>query len=164
MKRQQGPEEEGEEQPRCNISSRTLVAVKSGGSHDGPIMTRAVFPDRKRFNISCSPAHFITSTLSDDDEAEASSGNSTPSPSNSPQVYAPSTIGCANSKRMQSSHKMENERGDAKGSKLWDQLPTLKQEDIAWFVGTSLIEDDCASLHEGEGTCADAEGDDEGDV
>ncbi len=31
-----------------------------------------------------------------------------------------------------SSHKMENERGAGKGSKLWDQLPlTLKQEDIA---------------------------------
>ena len=164
MKRQQGPEGEVEEPPSCNVSSRTLVAVKSGGRHDGGRRERAVVSDGKRFNISCTPAHFITSILGDDDEAEASSGNSTPSPSNSPLVYAPSTIGCANSKKVKSSHKMENERGDGKGSKLWDQLPTLKQEDIAWFVGTSLIEDDCASLHEGEGTCADAEGNDEGDV
>ncbi len=49
--------------------------------------------------------------------------------------------------------------------KLWDQLPlTLKQEDIAWFVGTSLIEDDLGFLEEVEGRCADEEGDDEGDV
>jgi hypothetical protein len=163
MKRQHGPEKEGEEPPRCNMSSRTLVAVKSGGSHDGTIMTRAVFSDGKRFRISCTPAHFITSAISNYDEAEASSGNSTPSPSNLPLVYA--TIGCANSKRMRSSHKMENERGAGKGSKLWDQLPlTLKQEDIAWFVRTSLIEDDLDFLEEVEGRCADEEGDDEGDV
>ena len=67
---------------------------------------------------------------------------------------------------MQSSHKIENERAAVKESKLWDhlwdKLPlTLRQEDIAWFVGTSLSEDDCASLHEGEGAFDDAEGDDE---
>ena len=163
MKRQHGPEKEGEEQPSCNMSSRTLMAVKSGGSHDGPIMTRAVFSDGKQSTFPCITAHFITSTISNYDEAELSSGNSTPSPSNSPIVYA--TIGCANSKRMRSSHKMENERGAGKGSKLWDQLPlTLKQEDIAWFVRTSLIEDDLDFLEEVEGRCADEEGDDEGDV
>ncbi len=61
---------------------------------------------------------------------------------------------------------MDNEWAAVKESKLWDhlwdKLPlTLRQEDIAWFVGTSLSEDDCASLHEGEGAFDDAEGDDE---
>jgi len=57
---------------------------------------------------------------------------------------------------------MENEPGAVKECKLWDsavkecklwdKLPlTLKQEDIAWFVGTSLREDDCASVEEGDG-------------
>ena len=69
---------------------------------------------------------------------------------------------------MQSSHKMDTGAA-VKESKLWDHLwdklpSTLRQEDIAWFVGTSLSEDDCASLDEGEGAFDDAEGDDEGDA
>ena len=168
LKRSRSNEMDSEETSRCIESRRTLVAGKSGPS----IMTRAVVSDGRPLTF-CTPALFITSTLSDDSddsEAEAPSESSTPSPSNSPAlVYAPSSIACAISKRMQSSHKMENERAAVKESKLWDhlwdKLPlTLRQEDIAWFVGTSLSEDDCASLHEGEGTCADAEGDDEGDV
>jgi hypothetical protein len=60
---------------------------------------------------------------------------------------------------------MENERGAGKVSKLWDQLPlTLKQEDIAWFVRTSLIEDDLDFWEEVEGRCADEEGHDAGGV
>ena len=138
------------------------------GKSGPPTMAGAVVSDGRPFTF-CSPALFITSTLSDDSddsEAEAPSESSTPSPSNSPALVYASSIGCANSKRMQSSHKMENERAAVKESQLWDhlweKLPlTLRQEDIAWFVGTSLSEDDCASLHEGEGAFDDAEGDDE---
>jgi len=162
LKRARSNEIECDETSGCMESKRTLVAGKSG-----PIMTRAVVSDGRPFTF-CTPALFITSTLSDESEAEAPSESSTPSPSNSPAlVYAPSSIGCAISTKMQSSHKMENERAAVKESKLWDhlwdKLPlTLRQEDIAWFVGTSLSEDDCASLHEGEGAFDDdAEGDDE---
>jgi hypothetical protein len=165
LKRSRSDEMESEETSRCIEARRTLVTVKSGPH----IMSRAVVSDGRPFTF-CTPALFMTSTLSDDSdesEAEAPSESSTPSPSDSPAlVYAPSSIGCANSKRMQSLHKMDNERAAVKESKLWDhlwdKLPlTLRQEDIAWFVGTSLSEDDCASLDEGEGAFDDAEGDDE---
>ena len=156
MKRKHEPMKEGEEPPRCTLSSRTWVPGNSGGRHDGPIVPflSKLFLLGQPSNTSTTrstPLQLVTSTLSDDDEEdEASSGNCTPSPSNSPLLYEPSTIGSANSKRMRPSHKMENERGAVK--ELWDKLPlSLKQEDIAWFVGTSLSEDDCAPLHEGEG-------------
>ena len=170
MKRQHDTEKEGEEPPRFPLSIRTRPAGNSGGRHDGPmpimplIMRGTIFSDGNPVNTS-TPLQLVTSTLSDDDEDEASSGNCTPSPSNLPLLYEPSTIGSANCKRMRTSHKMENERGAVEECKLWDKLPlTLKQEDIAWFVGTSLSEDDCVPLHEGEGAFDDAEGDDEGDA
>ncbi len=157
MKRQHEPVKEGDEQPRCTLSSRTWEPGTSGGRHDGPIvpLLSKLFLLGQPSNTSTTPLQLVTLPLSDDDEDEASSGSCTPSPSDSPLLYEPSNIGSANSKRMRPWHKVEHERGAVtavKECKLWDKLPlTLKQEDIAWFVGTSLCEDDCAPLHEGEG-------------